>query len=141
MDKKPYTVYCIVGDGEMQEGQIWEALMYAAHRKLDNLVVLVDCNRMQIDGMVADVNAAEPLADKGKAFGYRTRRGDGHAFGAMEEALDDLAGGDGPAMAILDTVKGKGVKAAEEVVTSHHMAVGDELFAEALAGLRTGEGA
>ena len=78
MDNKDYRVYTVLGDGECEEGQVWEALMFAAHKNLDNLVVIVDQNGLQIDGTVAEVGGIEPLDKKFEAFGFNTLKVDGH---------------------------------------------------------------
>ncbi|MDR1518883.1 MAG: transketolase [Planctomycetota bacterium] len=142
LDRKDYRVYAVVGDGEAQEGQIWEALMYAAHRKLDNLTVFLDYNKLQIDGPVAEINGLEPLAAKTEAFGLFTQRIDGHDFAALDRALDAAGGTAGrPAMIILDTVKAKGACFAEGQLSSHHRAVSDDDLKAALAALDAKGGA
>lgn len=135
LDNLGYKVYCVVGDGECQEGQIWEALMYASQRQLDNLVVFVDHNGLQIDGAVEEVNNPGPFVDKLNSFGFNTLSVDGHDFAAIDAALDAVAGKSGPSAIVLETIKGKGAIFAEGKVTSHHMAVSDDNLAEALAEL------
>jgi Transketolase, N-terminal subunit len=135
LDGKGYKTYCIIGDGEAQEGQIWEALMYGAQQKLENLVVLLDYNRMQIDGTVDEINSLEPVAERFAAFRYFVRRVDGHDFAAMDAALDEAERAAQPSVIILDTVKGRGAPFAEGQVTSHHMPVTDEGLADALSAL------
>ena len=142
LDKRKYTVYCVIGDGESQEGQIWEALMFAAHRKLDNLVVLLDYNQLQIDGPVAEVNALEPVADKFRSFNFFTQSVAGHDFQAIDAAMDAAAANKGsPSMIILNTTKCKGICYAEGQVSSHFMQVPKEKLEEALAGLNANGGA
>lgn len=135
MDGKKYRVYCIVGDGEMQEGQIWEALMFAAHRKLDNLIIFVDSNKLQIDGPLKDVNNLEPLADKLRGFGYFTQAVNGHDFRAMDAAVEAAIQRAAPSVVILDTIKAKGYCLAEGEVGSHFMPVSGEDLQKALLAL------
>ena len=117
--------YAIVGDGESQEGQIWEAAMYAAHKKLDNLIAFTDYNKMQLDGKIEDINALEPLADKWKAFGWFVQEVDGHDVEKIDAAVATAKAHTGsPSMIILHTVKGKGVSFCEAAgVGSHSMSV------------------
>lgn len=136
LDRKGYRVYCMVGDGEAQEGQIWEALMYAAHRKLDNLLVFIDYNKLQIDGPLAEINSLDPLPAKAEAFGLFAQSADGHDFQALDAALDRAAGTSGrPSMIILNTIKAKGACFAEGQLSSHHTAVSDDNLKAALAAL------
>jgi len=120
LDKKDYKVYCMIGDGESQEGMIWEAAMTSAHYKLDNLCVILDHNRLQIDGDVADVKNIEPIVDKFKAFGFNVIEIDGHNYEEILNALekaDKIKGK--PTMIIANTIKGKGVKSMENKVEWH----------------------
>jgi transketolase len=121
LNKKNYTTFAIMGDGEQQEGSIWEAVMEAAHYNLDNLVGIVDCNRLQIDGAVHDVMNVEPLEDKYKAFGWNVIRIDGHdmhqVVDALETAKSSLNGR--PTVVLANTVKGKGVSFMEDVAGWH----------------------
>jgi len=122
LDRKTHTVFCIMGDGEQQEGQIWEAAMEAAHYKLDNLVGIVDCNRLQIDGKVSDVMNVEPLEQKYESFGWDTVRIDGHDMEQVVSALTagKQRGGAGrPLVVLANTVKGKGVSFMEDVAGWH----------------------
>jgi len=120
LDNKPARVYCIMGDGEIQEGQIWEAAMSAAHYKLDNLCAVIDKNGLQIDGPVKDVMGIEPLNDKWKAFGWHVIECNGHDIGEILQALDEAEHKKGsPTMIIADTVKGKGVSIFENKVEFH----------------------
>jgi len=121
LDAKPYTVFCIMGDGEQQEGQVWEAAMEAGHFKLDNLVAIVDKNGLQIDGKVADVMGIEPLVDKYAAFGWEVISIDGHD---MEQVVNALTAAKQsrngkPKVIIATTVKGKGVSFMENVAGWH----------------------
>jgi len=105
-------VYCIIGDGESQEGQIWEAAMYGAHRKLDNLIAFCDYNKAQVDGFTNDINNLEPLVDKWKAFGWEVFDIDGHDMQAIIRAIDAAKSVKGkPKMIILNTVKGNSAPA------------------------------
>jgi len=121
IDKKDYHVYCMLGDGECQEGQVWEAAMTSAHHRLDNLTVMVDRNKYQIDGKVEDIKNIEPFALKWKAFGFNVLSCDGHNMKAIIEALDRATDFKGkPTVIICDTVKGKGVSFMEENPLSYH---------------------
>jgi len=112
---RSYQVYALLGDGEIQEGQIWEAAMAAAHFKVDNLTAILDYNRVQLDGPVGEVMEVEPVADKWRAFGWRViAYADGHSFPDLLEALDEARATQGrPAIIIARTVKGKGVSFME----------------------------
>lgn len=120
IDKKDYRVYVLLGDGEIQEGNIWEAAMAAAHYKCNNLCAILDYNRYQIDGKVEEIMRIEPLADKWRAFGWKVIEIDGHAIGeilcAYEQARQHKAS---PTIIIAHTVKGKGVSFMENVVDFH----------------------
>ncbi|MDR3764717.1 MAG: transketolase [Acidobacteriota bacterium] len=121
LDQQPYTVFCIMGDGEQQEGQIWEAAMEAAHYKLDNLVAILDKNGLQIDGKVCDVMGIEPIAEKYRAFGWEVMEIDGHD---MQQIVDTLRRmktqrNQCPKVVIANTVKGKGVSFMENVAGWH----------------------
>lgn len=114
MDRKDYRVYCIAGDGEIQEGQVWEACMSAGYRKLDNLTVIIDRNRLQLDGTTEEIMDPEPVADKFRAFGFEVFSCDGHDPESIADALDRAAEVNGhPTAVIADTVKGKGVSVFE----------------------------
>jgi transketolase len=129
-------VYCIVGDGECDEGQVWEAAMFAAHYKLDTLTAFVDYNKMQIDGRTDEVMGLGSLADKWKAFGWFVQEVDGHDMAAMDRAIDAAETERGrPSMIILDTVKGKGFSLGEGQVASHSMTFGPEEAKKAIAAL------
>jgi len=121
LDKKDYRIYCILGDGECQEGQVWEAAMTSNHHKLDNLTAIIDRNKYQIDGRVEEIKSLEPLADKWRAFGWNVINCDGHNMKAIIEALEKAASVKGkPSMIIADTVKGKGVSFMEEKPLEYH---------------------
>lgn len=137
MDNKSYRVFAAMGDGEIAEGQIWEAAMAAAHYKLDNLCGMVDVNGLQIDGPTAQVMDSAPLADKFRAFGWNVIEVDGHDHAALADAFDSkhiVAGK--PTMVLLHTVKGKGVSFMENQVGWHGKAPNDAEYAQAMDELR-----
>ncbi len=134
LDKKDYRVYSILGDGELEEGQVWEAAMAAAHYKLDNLVAFVDHNGLQIDGNISDVMNPNPVADKFAAFGWNVIAIDGHDFEQIRAALDAAKTVKGkPTMIVCETVKGKGVSFMENKYEWHGNAPSAELAEKALA--------
>jgi transketolase len=123
LDKKDYRTYVVLGDGEIQEGQIWEAAMFAAFHKVDNIVAIVDNNRIQLDGFVADIMAIDPVAEKWRAFGWHTLEIDGHDFKAIEGALAEAAATKGkPTCLVAHTIKGKGVSFMENNPKFHGVA-------------------
>jgi transketolase len=127
LDGKRHRVFCIVGDGESDEGQIWEAAMFAGHHQLDNLIVICDYNKMQIDGTIQEVLNLEPLADKWRAFGWEVFEIDGHDWDAIYDTLakaDAVTGK--PAMILAHTVKGKGNRETENLIDCHNVKVPDE---------------
>ncbi len=137
MDDKDYRVYALCGDGEIQEGQIWEAAMFAGHRKLDNLVVIVDNNGLQIDGDIADVCSPYPIDKKFEAFNFHTINIDGHDFEQIAAALKEAKETKGqPTAIIATTVKGKGVSFMEGKASWHGTAPNDEQFAIAMEELQ-----
>ena len=137
MDKKDYRVYALCGDGEIQEGQIWEAAMMAGFRKLDNLVVIVDFNGLQIDGPVEEVCSIEPLDKKFESFGFKVVKIDGHNFNEIENALNIAKETKGQPTAILaKTIKGKGVSFMENQVGWHGSAPNKEQYEQATAELQ-----
>jgi len=136
LDGAPYRVYALVGDGECEEGQIWEAAMFAAHYKLDNLAVFLDHNGLQIDGRITEVMSPEPLDEKWRAFGWHVQVIDGHSFPEILHALDQARAIKGkPSMIIANTVKGKGVSFMEDAVGWHGVAPKPEEAEKALAEL------
>ena len=137
MSGDTYRVYTLLGDGEIQEGQVWEAAMFAGHRKLDNLVVLVDNNGLQIDGNVADVCSPYPIDKKFEAFNCHTICVEnGNDMEQLKAAFDEARSVKGmPAVIILKTVKGKGVSFMENQVSWHGVAPNDEQYEEAMAEL------
>ncbi|NLG92528.1 MAG: transketolase [Clostridiales bacterium] len=138
MDKKDYRVYALLGDGELEEGQVWEAAMFAAHHKLDNLCVIVDSNGLQIDGPVAEVGGPEPIDEKFRSFGFDVQVIDGHDFDAIEAAFAHANTVKGkPGVIIAKTIKGKGVSYMENQVGWHGKAPNDEQYAAAMQELNT----
>ena len=137
IDNKSYRTYTIVGDGESEEGQVWEAAMFAAHYKLDNFCVILDLNGLQIDGPITEVMNPTPHDDKFRAFGFHVIVVDGHDFDALEAAFAEAESVKGkPTAIIAKTVKGKGVSFMENEVNWHGSAPNDEQCAEALAELK-----
>ena len=131
-----YRVYTLLGDGEIQEGQVWEAAMLAAHRKLDNLVVIVDNNNLQIDGKITEVNSPYPIDKKFEAFNFHVINIDGHNFDEIAAAFKEAREPKGQPTAIIDkTVKGKGVSFMENQVSWHGSAPNDEQYAAAMEEL------
>lgn len=136
MDKKGIRVYCIVGDGEIQEGQIWEAAMTSAHYKLDNLCVIVDNNNLQIDGKVSDVMNVYPIDEKFKSFGFETINIDGHNMEEIIDALQKAKQIKGkPTAIIAKTIKGKGVSYMENNAGWHGKAPNEEEYNKAMEEL------
>ena len=136
LDNKDYRVVAVCGDGEIQEGQIWEAAMFANAKKLSNLTVVVDNNNLQIDGTVEEVNSPYPIAEKFEAFGFNTIEINGHCFDEIDEAFKkaDLCT-DKPTAIIAKTVKGKGVSFMENNVSWHGSAPNQEQYELATAEL------
>ena len=133
---KDYRVYTLLGDGEIQEGQVWEACMFASHYSLDNLCVIIDNNGLQIDGDVAKVMSPYPIDEKLTAFGFAVQTIDGHDLDAIDQALNTAKTVTGkPSAIILKTVKGKGVSFMENVAGWHGVAPNDEQYAQAMAEL------
>jgi transketolase len=123
LDKKDTRVYCLLGDGETNEGQVWEAAMTSAHYKLDNLCAIVDFNKLQIDGFLCDVKNVEPLADKWRSFGWHVIEIDGHDFGQIMSALDEAEKiKQKPTLILAHTTKGKGVSFIENRAEWHGIA-------------------
>jgi len=133
------TIYTIIGDGESQEGMIWEAAMFAAHQKLSNLIAFTDYNKFQLDGSTAEINSIEPLDKKWEAFGWQVYTVDGHDVDAIDGAITDAKKSDKPVMIILNTVKGKGVGFIEaKGAGCHNMPLSAEETALALEEIRRG---
>jgi len=136
IDKKDYRVYVAMGDGELEEGQVWEAAMAAAHYKLDNLTVFVDYNGLQIDGKITDVMNPEPIADKFAAFGWNVIEIDAHDFDQIEEAVNKAKETKGkPTMILAHSIKGKGVSYMENQASWHGSAPKKDQADQALAEL------
>lgn len=132
---KDINVYTLLGDGEIEEGQVWEAFMFAKQYNLDNLCVIIDCNRLQIDGPCSEVMSAEPIDEKLKAFGFDYTVIDGNDFDAIESAFDKFHKSDKPFAIIMKTVKGKGVSYMENQVGWHGKAPNEEEYNIAMAEL------
>ncbi len=139
LDSNPARVYCIMGDGEIQEGQIWEAAMTAAHYRIDNLCAVVDNNELQIDGPVEEVMGIEPIHDKWSAFGWHVIDIDGHDMEEILRALDEAESVKGkPTVIIAKTTKGKGVSFFEDKVEYHGVAPTKEEFERAVKEIHNG---
>ena len=131
-----YRTYTLLGDGEIQEGQVWEAAMFAGAKKLDNLVVIVDNNNLQIDGTIEEVNSPYPIDAKFEAFNFHVINIDGHDFDQIKAALDEAKTvKEKPTCIIMKTVKGKGVSFMENQASWHGSAPNDEQYAIAMADL------
>ena len=129
-------VYTLLGDGEIEEGQVWEAMMFASHYKLDNLLVFVDNNNLQIDGAVSDVMSPYPIDEKFAAFGLFVQTVDGHNFDAIDAAVKRAEQEKGrPSAIVLKTVKGKGVSFMENQVGWHGKAPNEEQYRTAMEEL------
>lgn len=137
MDKKDYRVYSILGDGEIEEGQVWEAAMFAAHHKLDNLCLIVDNNGLQIDGPVSEVGGPEPIDEKYRAFGFDVQVINGHDFDEIETAFNHARTVKGkPSVIIAKTIKGKDVSYMENQVNWHGAAPNAEQYEIAMQDLK-----
>jgi len=136
MDKKTSTVYTIIGDGESDEGQIWEGALFASYQKLSNLVAFTDYNKQQLDGFTKDILDLGDLAAKWAAFGWFTQEVDGHDIAALGDAVGKaLAQKEKPSMIVMNTIKGKGCNFAEGIEKNHSMAFNMEKAKEAIAAL------
>ena len=131
-----FNVYAVLGDGEIEEGQVWEAAMFASNKGLSNLTAFVDYNNLQIDGSIEEVNSPAPIDKKFEAFGWHTITIDGHDFDQIENALAEAKTIDKPVCIIAKTVKGKGVSYMENAVNWHGAAPNDELYEQAMTELR-----
>lgn len=135
-DKKDYKAFVLLGDGELNEGSTWEAIMFAAHHGLDNLVAIVDCNKIQALGHAKDIINLEPLGQRWSAFDWAVKEIDGHDFNQIIEALDTIPFVAGkPSVIIAHTVKGKGVSFMEDELLWHYRAPDDEEYERALREL------
>ncbi|WP_454970147.1 transketolase [Eubacterium sp.] len=132
---KDVNVYSVLGDGEIEEGQVWEAMMFAHQYKLDNLCIIIDCNGLQIDGPCSEVMSAEPIDEKVKAFGFEVITVDGNDFDELEKAFDAFHKSNKPFAIIMKTVKGKGVSYMENQVGWHGKAPNEEEYNIAMAEL------
>ncbi|MDE6730354.1 MAG: transketolase, partial [Oscillospiraceae bacterium] len=139
LDQKKYHVYAVLGDGEIQEGQVWEAAMFAAHYKLDNLTAIIDNNGLQIDGKITEVCSPEPIDEKFRAFGWHVIViEDAHDFDQLEQAFaesDQITGK--PVAIIQKSIKGKGISFMEDQVSWHGVAPNAEQYAQAMQELET----
>ena len=141
MSGKDYKVYTLLGDGEIHEGQVWEALLFIAGKKLTNICVIVDNNDLQIDGRLSEVNSPYPIKEKFEAFGFNTIEIDGHDFYEIEKAFDEfLKGNDKPTAIIAKTLKGKGVSFMEDQCSWHGKAPNEEEYKIAMDELGRFEG-
>ena len=139
MDNKGYRVYCILGDGEIEEGQIWEATMTSNKYKLDNLCVIVDNNNLQIDGTIEEVMSSYPIDEKFRSFGFEIIKIDGHDIEEIIKAFEVAKNIKGkPTCIIAKTVKGKGISYMENQVGWHGKAPNEEQYKEAMVSLGTG---
>jgi transketolase len=137
LDGRDYRTYTMLGDGESEEGQVWEAMMFAAHYKLDNLVVMIDWNGLQIDGPVTEIMNPTPHDKKLEAFGFHVMVVDGHDFDEIEKAFEKAKTVKGkPTAIIFKTVKGKGVSFMENQVEWHGVAPNDEQYEKAVAEIK-----
>ena len=136
MQGKEYRTYCLCGDGEIQEGQIWEAAMFAGHRNLDNLVVIVDNNNLQIDGKISDVCSPYPIDKKFEAFNFHVINVDGNDFDSLRAAFEEAKATKGmPTAIVAKTIKGKGVSFMEDNAGWHGKAPNDDEYATAMEEL------
>ncbi len=134
MDRRKYHTFAIVGDGESQEGQVWEALMLAGSRHLHNFTVVIDNNKMQIDGLTKDVCKVEPFESKLRAFGFKTYTIDGHDIESIVDTIEKCKRSRMPSAIVLNTIKGKGIKCCEGHYKSHSVNFTPEMFAAECTG-------
>jgi len=135
-DRKDYEIYVLMSDGELNEGSVWEAAMFAAHHNLDNLTAIVDCNKIQALGCTKDIINLEPLSQKWSSFGWATSEVDGHDFNQLFKTFDDIPFSTGkPNIIIANTVKGKGVSFMEDKLLWHYRSPDDEEYKKALEEL------
>ena len=136
LDGKSYKVYTVLGDGEVEEGQVWEAAMFASHKNLDNLIAVVDNNGLQIDGPISEVCSPEPITDKFAAFGWHVITMDAHDFDSIEKAFAEAETISGKPVAIIQkSIKGKGVSFMENNVSWHGSAPNKEQYEQAMKEL------
>ena len=136
LDKNPAKVFCLLGDGELQEGSVWEACMHCTHQKLDNIIAIIDRNRLQIDGCTENIKSLDPLDEKLKAFNWSVQVVDGHDINAVYEAIENAKNAGKPAAIIANTIKGKGVSFMENNAGWHGKAPNQEQFDNAMEELR-----
>ena len=136
--EKNCRVYSLLGDGEIEEGEVWEAFMFSSHYKLDNLCAIIDNNRLQIDGDISDVMSPYPIPEKLRAFGFDVQEIDGHDFDQIEAALIKARNTKGcPSAIVMDTIKGKGVSYMEDQVSWHGKGPNDQEYQQAMDELQT----
>ena len=136
--EKNCRVYALLGDGEIEEGEVWEAFMFSSHYKLDNLCAIIDNNRLQIDGDISDVMSPYPIPEKLRAFGFDVQEIDGHNFDQIEAALIKARNTKGcPSAIVMDTIKGKGVSYMEDQVSWHGKGPNDQEYQQAMDELQT----
>lgn len=135
LDKNPANVFCLMGDGELQEGSVWEAFMHCAHAKLDNIIAIIDRNRLQIDGCTENVKSLDNVAEKIKAFNWEVIEIDGHDINAVYSAIEKAKKIDRPVAILANTIKGKGVSFMENNAGWHGKAPNKEDFEKAMAEL------
>jgi transketolase len=137
LDRRNNYTYLILGDGELQEGQIWEAASYAAHAGLDNLIAFVDYNKKQLDGFLVDINKPFSISGKFTSFGWHAQDIDGHNVESIYNAIEEAKRIKGkPSVIVLDTIKGKGWKYCETAASNHHVTVSKEQMEEAIEELK-----
>ena len=136
LDKNPANVFCLMGDGELQEGSVWEAFMHGAHENLGNLVAIIDRNRLQIDGCTENVKSLDNLVEKIKAFNWDVIEIDGHNIPEIYEAIEKAKQSDKPTAIVANTIKGKGVSFMENNAGWHGKAPNKEDFERAIAELK-----
>ncbi len=141
LQKKDWKTFCILGDGECNEGSVWEAAMAASHYKVTNLITFVDRNRLMIDGPTEEIMGLEPFADKWRAFGFIVRQVDGHDFKALSKALDfALDQDEAPVLIFCNTIKGKGVNFMENEVKWHYGSMNSDLAQQAKDSVDASQG-
>lgn len=136
LDGRSSHTYLIIGDGECDEGQVWEGALFAAHHKIDNLITFLDCNKKQLDGYTKDINDLGDLRAKFEEFGWYAQEVDGHNIEEIHQAILKAKETKGkPSMIVLHTIKGKGCSFAENAVSNHHMVISQEQADEAISVL------
>lgn len=138
LDESKSRVYCLLGDGELQEGSVWEAAMTASHYNLNHLTAIVDRNRVQLDGAVSEVMEIEPLADKWLAFGWDVIVADGHSFPSLEKAFEHCRETSFPSVIIADTIKGKGISFMEGTCKWHGRCPNEDEYTAAVKEIQGG---